>query len=184
MTQNSNKKSQVAIALGSNLGDSLANLENAVTLLDQTDGIRLLQCSSWYRSKAMGPPQPDYLNGCVVFETTLTPQALLARLQAIEHQFHRTRSIHWGPRTLDLDLVLFDDLVLKDPVLTIPHPGLPERSFVLAPLAEIAPGWIDPISGETITDLLQKVDCSDLLEIKPSRKTTATDKKQDTPHVQ
>ena len=161
------KHSQVAIALGSNLGDSLANLENALVMLNETHGLTQNQVSSWYRSKAMGPPQPDYLNGCATFQTSLTPQAVLRSLQAVEAAFHRTRDVHWGPRTLDLDLILFDNLILNEAALTIPHPGMQKRSFVLAPLAEIAPDWLDPKTELSIKQLLQKINCDDLLEIIP-----------------
>lgn len=157
-----------AIALGSNLGESQAILDSAVQLLDQTPGIELLAKSSWYRTKAVGPPQPDYLNGCVLLQVQMSPQQLLATLLEIEAKFGRVRQERWGPRTLDLDLLLFDDIVLDTPHLQIPHPRIKERAFVLVPLAEIAPNWIEPVSGNAIAQLLHKVDSSEVHRIIPT----------------
>jgi len=151
-----------AIALGSNLGDSLQTLETAVSTLATTPEIIVEAQSHWYRTAAVGPPQPDYLNGCVIIQTMLTPHALLETLLTIEKQFGRVRRERWGPRTLDLDLLLFDDLVLEIPGLQIPHPRMTERAFVLVPLAEIAPNWIEPVSGKAIAQLVQAVDCSEV----------------------
>jgi len=151
-----------AIALGSNLGDSLQTLEAAVTTLTHTPEVALETQSHWYRTAAVGPPQPDYLNGCIITQTTLAPQALLETLLAIEKQFGRERRERWGPRTLDLDMLLFDDLVLETPTLQIPHPRMTDRAFVLVPLAEIAPDWVEPVSGKTIAQLVQAVDCSEV----------------------
>jgi 2-amino-4-hydroxy-6-hydroxymethyldihydropteridine diphosphokinase len=155
-----------AIALGSNLGHSQHTLEQAILALDQTPGVTLLARSHWYQTKAVGPPQPDYLNGCVTLQTTFSPQTLLQTLLNLEHQFGRERRERWGPRTLDLDLLLFDDVILDSPTLQIPHPRMTERAFVLVPLAEIASAWIEPISGCAIADLVQKVDGSDIKLIK------------------
>ncbi|MFB2975340.1 2-amino-4-hydroxy-6-hydroxymethyldihydropteridine diphosphokinase [Microseira sp. BLCC-F43] len=149
-----------AIALGSNLGDSLTTLENALKTLAQTPGIVLQAVSSWYLTKAVGPPQPDYLNGCALLGVQMSPEALLETLLAIEAKFGRVRREPWGPRTLDLDLLLFDDLILETQSLQIPHPRMNERAFVLVPLAEIAPDWVEPVSGHAIAQLVQAVDCS------------------------
>ena len=149
-----------AIALGSNLGDSLAILEAALETLAQTPGILLLARSSWYKTKAVGPPQPDYLNGCAILQVEIAPQLLLFVLLQIENQFGRTRQERWGPRALDLDLLLYDNLILDTPNLHIPHPRMRERGFVLVPLAEIAPDWVEPVSNCTIKELVKKVDCS------------------------
>ncbi|MFH7028797.1 MAG: 2-amino-4-hydroxy-6-hydroxymethyldihydropteridine diphosphokinase [Heteroscytonema crispum UTEX LB 1556] len=151
-----------AIALGSNLGDSLAILEAALKNLDQTSGITVKSHSSWYKTAPIGPPQPDYLNGCAILEVELSPQELLETLLGVEQEFGRVRLEHWGPRTLDLDLLLFDDLVLDTPTLQIPHPRMTQRAFVLLPLAEIAPNWIEPVSGLTISELVQRIDCSEV----------------------
>lgn len=149
-----------AIGLGSNLGDSRAILEAALSSIDQTPGITVKACSSWYKTAPIGPAQPDYLNRCAVLEVELSPHKLLETLLGIEQEFGRVRLEHWGPRTLDLDIVLFDDLILETPDLKIPHPRMQERAFVLVPLAEIAPDWIEPVSGVTISQLVQKLDCS------------------------
>jgi len=151
-----------AIALGSNLGDSQVTLEAALKTLDQTSGIRVKTYSSWYVTAPIGGPaeQPSYLNGCALLEVEQTPQELLQTLLAIEDQFGRVRQERWGPRTLDLDLLLFEDLILDTPHLQIPHPRMTQRAFVLVPLAEIAPDWIEPVSREAISQLVEKVDCS------------------------
>ncbi|WP_013321642.1 2-amino-4-hydroxy-6-hydroxymethyldihydropteridine diphosphokinase [Gloeothece verrucosa] len=151
---------QAAIALGSNLGESLSILENALLKLTQIPKIQIVSRSSWYKTAAVGPPQPDYLNGCVIINLELTPDDLINRLLDIEQQFGRVRREKWGPRTLDLDLLWYDDLIINTPSLQIPHPRMKERAFVLIPLAEIAPDWIDPLSGKAITDLLAAVDRS------------------------
>ncbi|MBD2098550.1 2-amino-4-hydroxy-6-hydroxymethyldihydropteridine diphosphokinase [Trichocoleus sp. FACHB-591] len=149
-----------AIALGSNLGNSQQALESALVALDQTPGITLQARSHWYVTAPVGPPQPDFLNGCALLTTTLTPQTLLATLLEIEQQFGRVRRERWGPRSLDLDLLFFDDLILETDTLTLPHPRMSERAFVLVPLAEIAPDWLEPVSRKAIADLVQAVDCS------------------------
>ena len=144
---------QAAIALGSNLGDSRANLEGALDALDQAAGVRVLARSSWYRSAPIGPVQPDYLNGCAVLEVSLAPEALLELLLATEQRFGRVRTERWGPRSLDLDLIFYGQLLLDSERLQLPHPRMAERGFVLLPLAEIAPAWIDPRSGRSVRQL-------------------------------
>lgn len=156
----------VAIALGSNMGDPQVILAAALETLAQTPGIILEAKSSWYQTKAIGPPQPDYLNGCAILRVAMLPQALLAKLLTIENKFGRVRQEHWGPRTLDLDLLLYDDLILNQPNLQIPHPRMHKRAFVLVPLAEIAPTWIEPVSGKIIENLLSEVDRSDVHLVK------------------
>jgi 2-amino-4-hydroxy-6-hydroxymethyldihydropteridine diphosphokinase len=152
--------SQCAIALGSNLGDSLKTLESSLTVLNSTPGINLLAVSSWYQTKAIGPPQSDYLNGCATFNVQQTPEELLTLLQAIELQFGRVRNEKWGARTLDLDIILYDNLIINTPNLTIPHPRMHERAFVLFPLAEIAGDWQEPKSGKAIAKIAETIDTS------------------------
>jgi 2-amino-4-hydroxy-6-hydroxymethyldihydropteridine diphosphokinase len=154
--------SKCAIALGSNLGNSLDILENSLTALANIPGIAIKNTSSWYQTKPVGniDPQPDYLNGCAVLEVAQNPTELLTLLQATEVQFGRVRRERWSARTLDLDLLLYDDLILDSPSLTIPHPRMHERAFVLVPLAEIAPNWLEPVSGVAIAKLLRSVDTS------------------------
>ncbi|MGH2412524.1 MAG: 2-amino-4-hydroxy-6-hydroxymethyldihydropteridine diphosphokinase [Microcystaceae cyanobacterium] len=159
------KIAKCAIALGSNLGDSFTILDNALKFLTQTPAITLISRSRWYKTTPIGPPQPDYLNGCAVLQVQLTPEQVLETLLSIEDQFGRVRRERWGPRTLDLDLLLYDDLILNTPQLQIPHPRMRERAFVLVPLAEIAPNWIDPLSGKAIAQLLKTVDCSGVMGV-------------------
>ena len=149
-----------AIALGSNLGNSLNTLESSLQLLYEMPSINLITTSSWYRTKPVGPPQPDYLNGCALLEVQQTPEEFLVLLQAVELQFGRVRTERWGARTLDLDLLLYDELVLNTPNLQIPHPRMRERAFVLVPLAEIAADWLEPRSGKAIAQLVKEVDCT------------------------
>lgn len=149
-----------AIALGSNLGDSWQILQDALTALDAHPNIQITHRSSIYRTAPVGPPQPDYLNCCALLRTSLSPTDLLHLLLQTEAQFGRVRRERWGPRLLDLDLIFFDQLVLTAPTLQIPHPRMRERAFVLVPLADIAAHWVDPISGKTVTQLLETVDCA------------------------
>jgi len=144
---------QVAIALGSNLGDSRGTLEQALDALGQSEGVRLLCRSSWYRSAPIGPVQPDYVNGCALLEVSLAPEALLDVLQGVENRFGRVRAERWGARTLDLDLILYGPLRIATERLEVPHPRMAERAFVLLPLAEIAAEWIDPVSGRPVGEL-------------------------------
>ena len=151
-----------AIALGSNQGNSLDVLESSLKALNQVPGIVLKQTSNWYQTKPVGTPepQPDYLNGCALLSAEQTPEELLAILRATEIQYGRVDKGTLKPRTLDLDLLLYGDLVLNTPNLTIPHPRMTERAFVLVPLAEIAPDLIEPQSGKKIAKLLRTVDTS------------------------
>lgn len=153
---------ECAIALGSNQGDSLSILERSLNVLNDIPGLDLKTTSSWYQTKPVGTPesQADYLNGCALLTAQQTPEELLTILQATEVQFGRTSKGDLQPRTLDLDLLLYGDLVLNTPNLTLPHPRMTERAFVLVPLAEIAPDWIEPVSGMKIVKLLRDVDTS------------------------
>ena len=151
-----------AIAFGSNIGDSLAILEAAVKTLHKVPGILPRSRSSWYKTKAVGPPQPDYINGCISVYVDMQPLKLLEILLEIENQFGRERTERWGARTLDLDLLLYDDLILHSPTLQIPHPRMIQRAFVLVPLAEIAPNWVEPVTGRVIKELLKDVNCADV----------------------
>lgn len=145
-----------AIALGTNLGDREANLAFAVRSLSAI--LDNLRHSTWYDTAPVGVPsdQPRYLNGVVIGETALTARALLDRLLAIEQAAGRMRPSPMAPRTLDLDLILFGSERIQEAGLVVPHPRFRERLFVLEPLAELAPGWIDPESGKTISALLQQ----------------------------
>lgn len=151
-----------AIALGSNQGNSQEILASSLETLNKIPGISLQKISSWYQTTAMGTPtpQPDYLNGCAMLSVAQSPTELLTMLQATEIQYGRVSKGDLQPRTLDLDLLLYEDLILDTPELTIPHPRLSSRAFVLVPLAEIAPDWIEPRSQFTIVQLLERVDTS------------------------
>jgi 2-amino-4-hydroxy-6-hydroxymethyldihydropteridine diphosphokinase len=128
----------VYIGLGANLGNPEQTLKEAIFELSGLSQFAQLRASSLYASKPMGPAeQPDYVNAVVCAETDLDPLAVLDLLQAIEHQFGRQRSLRWGPRTLDLDLLLYGNETISLPRLTIPHPGLTQRDFVVVPLAEL-----------------------------------------------
>jgi 2-amino-4-hydroxy-6-hydroxymethyldihydropteridine diphosphokinase len=143
----------VAIALGSNVGDRRATLQSAITRLELI--LDTLRASSFFDTPYVGEDvQPHVLNAAVVGRATLAPHPLLEQLLAIEHDFGRTRPYGGAPRTLDLDLILYDDAVIDEPGLIVPHPRFRERRFVLAPLAEIAPEWRDPVTGRTVSELL------------------------------
>jgi 2-amino-4-hydroxy-6-hydroxymethyldihydropteridine diphosphokinase len=147
------------LGIGSNLDDPRAQVARAVNKLTQCAGIRVLRCSTWYGSRAVGPGvQPDYVNGVIEIETSLEPLALLHALQEIEQAHGRKRDTRWGARTLDLDILLYGDTVIIDPDLRVPHPRLHERAFVLKPLADLCPDREIPCpsSGKnaTITQLL------------------------------
>lgn len=128
------------IGLGSNLENPLQQIKTAINDLQSLADITIVSVSSLYQSPPMGPAdQPDYINAVLSLETTLPPHQLLDALQSVEQLHGRVRKRHWGERTLDLDILLYGDQILDDERLKIPHPGLPERAFVLYPLAEIAP---------------------------------------------
>lgn len=161
-----NNSHHAAIALGSNLGDSATILKSALQTIAQTLGITLQAASPFYQTVAVGPPQPDYLNAAALLCTDLTSLELLHTLLQIEASFGRVRRERWGPRLLDLDLLLFDDLILHSPELIIPHPRMTERAFVLVPLNDVAPDWVEPVSGKSIATLVQQVDCSEVLSFR------------------
>ena len=136
------------VALGANLGDPAAQLRRAVAELARLPETRLTACSSLYCSKPVGYlDQPDYVNAVSALRTSLTPRALLAGLLEIEARHERKRAFKNAPRTLDLDLLLYDGLVMHEPGLTLPHPRMLDRAFVMIPLAEIAPDYVIPGHG-------------------------------------
>lgn len=142
------------IGLGSNLENPRQQVALALKELDAINGVTLLQQSRWYQSKAVGPGnQPDYINGVALIETHLDAHTLLDQLQQIEQDHERVREIHWGPRTLDLDLLLYGDQIIQSERLTVPHTYLTERNFVLYPLADVAQDLVLP-SGEGLESLL------------------------------
>lgn len=126
------------LGLGSNLDDPIHQVCRAVDEIAALPNTQLIQQSSWYRSTAVGPEQPDYINGVVAIETNLEPEPLLDALQGIEAAHQRVRAERWGPRTLDLDILLYADQVLDTNRLQVPHPWLKQRNFVILPLAELS----------------------------------------------
>ena len=151
---------QCLLALGSNLGDREATLSAALAAIDAVEGVRLLRASRWHRSEPVGGPpgQGEYLNGAAIVETSLAPQELLNEMQAVEQQFGRERTVHWGPRTLDVDLLLLEDQIIDTPELTIPHPRMAGRRFVLEPAIEIAADWVHPGLARTLAALRAELD--------------------------
>ena len=143
------------LGIGSNLGDKEAYLDYAVDQLNKDEYIQVTKVSSYIITEPYGDvEQDDFLNGALALKTLLTPQELLERLHEIEQEAHRERLIHWGPRTLDLDILLYDDLVLDTPDLIIPHVEMHLRDFVLIPLAQIAPWKRHPVLGLTVSQML------------------------------
>ena len=136
------------VALGSNLDDPESKVREAIAALAALPQTRLLAASSLYRSAPVGhADQPDFVNAVAQLATVVAPQDLLAALLAIEHDFGRERTFRNAPRTLDLDLLLYGELCINEPGLTVPHPRMQQRAFVLAPLLEIAPGCVIPGIG-------------------------------------
>ena len=150
---------EALLALGGNVGDVRGTLDRAVAQLCDGMAVRLLARSSKYRTPPWGvKDQPPFINLCIAVATTLAPQTLFARAQAVERALGRNRETErrWGPRPVDIDLLAYDDLTLETPELTLPHPHLFERAFVLVPLAEIAPERM--VAGIRVRDALGKVD--------------------------
>jgi len=160
-----NAPARACIGLGGNVGDAAATVRGAFDALAILPETRLLAVSSLYRTPAWGiENQPDFVNAAALLETTLDPHVLLDGLLAIERAFGRERRERWGPRTLDLDLLLYGDQVIDVPGLHVPHPHLHERAFVLRPLADIASDAMVPGRG-TVACLLAGVDASGCLPL-------------------
>ena len=146
------------IGLGSNLGDREANLRQALEHLAQTPETSVVRASSLYDTEPVGvEDQPHFLNAVAQLETQLTPRQLLWNLMLIERRLGRVRSQRWGPRTIDLDMLLYEDVVMDDEDLQLPHPEMTRRSFVLVPLVELEPLLLHPVTGETMLALLQRL---------------------------
>jgi 2-amino-4-hydroxy-6-hydroxymethyldihydropteridine diphosphokinase len=156
-------RTPVAVALGSNLGDRSRALDTAVARLRHL--LPDIRVSSYHETEPVDvEPQPLFLNAAAVGTSATDPASLLGAMLAIEASLGRERPSPGAPRTIDLDLILFGDLVMSAPGLVVPHPRFRERAFVLAPLAEIAPDWRDPVSGLTVADLLRRLAPRTVLE--------------------
>jgi 2-amino-4-hydroxy-6-hydroxymethyldihydropteridine diphosphokinase len=146
------------LGLGSNLGDRLELLQAAAQALDREPGLRVAASSRvWQTAPVGGPPQPDYLNAVLRVETDLTARELLAACQRVEAELGRVRAERWGARTIDVDVLLFDDLVVEQPDLVLPHPRLAQRAFVVLPLLELEPDAVLP-DGRALEDLRLGID--------------------------
>ncbi len=144
------------IALGSNIGDSKQILKDAIASLDRLPKTKVEKVSTIISTAPYGVvDQPDFLNGCLKLRTLMDPRELLAQLNRIEKEAGRERIIHWGPRTLDLDIIFYDDLVCQEEDLCIPHVEMHKRDFVLRPLEEIAPYKRHPVYGKTVREMLE-----------------------------
>lgn len=149
------------LALGTNLGDRVHNIEEAIRRLTADGSIRLVSRSKLYRSAPWGVTNQDwFVNACVAVQTELSPHALLAHCQAVENDMGRVRTLKWGPRIIDVDILTFRDLEIADPDLTVPHPLIAERAFVLVPLKDVAPELT--LGGRTIDSMLETLDSRDV----------------------
>ena len=148
------KKHQAYIGFGSNLGNRLSNCRNAIGALAALPFCSLLKTSSFYETSPVGlVEQPAFINGVVLLETAEDAHWLLRQMVEIEKTFGRIRTLKWGPRSIDLDLLFFDDQIINTPELSVPHPLLHERRFVLEPLNEVAPNFRHPCLGKSVADL-------------------------------
>ena len=149
----------VYLALGSNIGDSRANITEAIRLLGSA--VQQIKHAPLYTSKAVGyADQPDFLNTAISGQTDLSPEALLEFMGKVEQQIGRTKSFRNGPREIDIDIIFYGNQVLKTSKLTLPHPRFQDRDFVLQPLCDLDPSLTDPASGQTVEQLLNKIDPS------------------------
>ena len=155
------QKHHAFIGFGSNLGDRLENCRKALEALAALPQSRLLKTSSFYETDPVGlEGQPHFINGVVLLQTGKDAHWLLSQMLNIENSFGRIRTQKWGPRSIDLDLLFFDDLVIDSPDLRVPHPLLHERRFVLEPLNEISPSFRHPLLGKTVAELLADLEAS------------------------
>jgi 2-amino-4-hydroxy-6-hydroxymethyldihydropteridine diphosphokinase len=158
-------KTTAYIGIGSNLGDKVKNCRDAIHQLHTTPGIEVSKTSSLYFTEPVGYENQDWFINCVVeVKTFLPPQEVFLRCKEIEKKMGRAYLIKWGPRIIDLDLLFYNHLILKEPDLEIPHPRLHERGFVVIPLAELNPTWTHPVLKKTMSELKQEL--KDLHEVK------------------
>lgn len=146
------------LSVGSNMGDREARLNGAVRKLEENRKIKNVRTSSWIETEPYGYTEQDtFLNGAVCIKTLYTPEELLDELHCIENEAGRERTIHWGPRTLDLDIIFYDDCILENPELIIPHPDMQNRMFVLEPLAQLCPGKMHPVLRKTVQQMKKEL---------------------------
>lgn len=156
-----------AISLGSSLGDRIGLIEQAIGAIDKLKQTRVLAASSLYETPPVGgKAQNKFINACVLLDTMLSPLILITALQKIEHQMGRNRQERWADRRIDLDLLLYDELVIRDQNCILPHPEMTQRAFVLLPLAEIAPHMKHPVTGQTIAELANALPRAEVDSIK------------------
>lgn len=152
------------LGLGSNIGDKTENLREAVRLIDADSRTRVVAKSSLYSTAPVGYlDQDDFVNGVVEVETARSAEELLVLCQSVEKSLRRVRLIRWGPRTIDVDILLYDGLISSDPQLTLPHPRMHERGFVMVPLAELDSGV--SVAGKTAAEWLKDLDISDIVKL-------------------
>ncbi len=165
--------STVFLGLGSNLGDRMAHLRAALDALPPE--VQITKRSPVYETPAWGyEDQGPFLNMVIEGRTELEPEALLARLKQLETELGRTPSFRWGPRLIDMDILFYDQLILDTPSLTIPHPRLRERAFVLLPLTDVAPEWKHPVLGKTVRELLAEIDASGIRRFQDEDQSSAS----------
>lgn len=156
------KRSRVYIGIGSNMGDKKSYLDGAVKALSENEYCTVRKVSGYITTEPWGGVEQDeFLNGCIELDTILSPHALLDLLHEIENKSERKREVHWGPRTLDLDILLYDDIVMHDDTLTIPHPYMTVREFVMAPLTEISPYAYHPVKKDYAVNILEDLKKND-----------------------
>jgi 2-amino-4-hydroxy-6-hydroxymethyldihydropteridine diphosphokinase len=172
----SRKRAVVYIGFGSNVGDRQQNVFNALLELQKSPFVSIQKVSSFYETDPVGyTEQADFINGVVEIATDLSPAQLLSFVQGIEQKLGRTRTVRWGPRMIDLDILLYDETVLKSDELVIPHREMHKRRFVLGPLAEIAPDIMIPGTEKTVSQLLN--DTTDSSRIQPVKTSADVEQK-------
>lgn len=145
----------VYIALGSNMGERAENIKSALKMLAQIDQLNIIAVSALYETAPVGgPEQGTYLNSCAALDTSLSPTILLLTMLDIEERLGRVRDVRWGPRIIDLDLLVYKNVIMKSPLLELPHPRMSERDFVLIPLADIAPDLVIPGFNQSVSMIL------------------------------
>lgn len=148
----------VYLSFGSNVGNPTGHINEAITMLKEPYAVRNVKRSELFVTKPYGPvEQDDFVNGCLEMETYMDPEELVTYIHEIEDSFHRDRSIHWGPRPIDLDIVFFDEYIYNSKTLTIPHADMENRMFVLEPLSELCPGRRHPVWGKTVAQLKKEL---------------------------